>query len=65
MPKPKHAYVNDEGLRRDGRRQGELRRLNFECGVLPTADGSAVVQIGQTRVMAVIKGPQEVQDDVT
>lgn len=43
-------WINPEGLRRDGRRPRELRRLKCEMGVLANADGSALFQMGNTKV---------------
>ena len=46
----KREWVTPEGLRGDGRRARELRRLRVELGVLPHADGSACVEMGNTKV---------------
>ena len=43
-------YVNPEGLRQDGRRPKELRQLSCELGVLAKADGSAMFEMGNTKV---------------
>lgn len=48
-----------EGLRLDGRRAKELRRLSARTGVLPRADGSAYVQMGNTRCLCAVYGPKE------
>lgn len=45
-------FVNPEGLRRDGRRPKEVRSLNAELNVLKSADGSAIFQMGNTKVDA-------------
>jgi ribonuclease PH len=42
--------VSPEGLRLDGRRDKELRRLNATIGVLQSADGSATFEMGNTKV---------------
>lgn len=44
-------FVNPEGLRQDGRRPKELRRLKCELGPLANANGSAVFEIGHTKVI--------------
>ena len=49
-----------EGLRQDGRRAGELRRLRCRLGVLGDADGSALLDSGATKVLAAVYGPREV-----
>lgn len=43
-------FVSPEGLRLDGRRPKELRRLACELGCLPHADGSAQLKMGNTKV---------------
>lgn len=48
------------GLRTDGRRANELRKLQCEVGVLAQADGSAFLSQGNTKVLATVYGPHEV-----
>jgi exosome complex component RRP41 len=43
-------FINPEGLRIDGRRPKELRRLKCELGTLANANGSASFEIGHTKV---------------
>ncbi len=43
-------FVSPEGLRVDGRRPNELRKLAAKLGVLATADGSAIFEMGNTKV---------------
>lgn len=43
-------YVSPEGLRLDGRRSDETRRFACQIGVLQDADGSAIVEMGNTKV---------------
>ena len=47
------------GFRQDGRHCDELRKINCKLGVLPQADGSAVFEVGNTKVMAAVYGPHE------
>lgn len=51
--------LSTEGLRLDGRRPKEIRRLSARTGVLPRADGSAYVQMGNTRCLCTVYGPKE------
>ena len=51
-------FVSPEGLRLDGRRPKELRRLACELGCLPHADGSAQLQMGNTKVGGPPPGPR-------
>ena len=46
------------GLRADGRRPGEVRLVRARVGVAPNADGSASVDVGGTRVLALVHGPR-------
>ncbi len=45
-------FVSPEGLRIDGRRANELRRLNAQLDVLESADGSAIFEMGNTKAGA-------------
>uniref|UniRef100_A0A7R9VK90 Uncharacterized protein n=1 Tax=Chlamydomonas euryale TaxID=1486919 RepID=A0A7R9VK90_9CHLO len=53
-------FVTPEGLRLDGRRPTELRTMAAQLDVLSSADGSAVFEMGHTKVMASVFGPREV-----
>ncbi|PNH08272.1 putative exosome complex exonuclease 1 [Tetrabaena socialis] len=44
-------FVSPEGLRLDGRRPRELRRINCQLDVLSNADGSAIFEMGNTKVL--------------
>ena len=52
-------WVDEEGKRVDGREISELRDTKMEVGVLDEADGSAMVEVGNTRVVASVFGPQD------
>jgi len=52
-------YINISGLRLDGRRPHEVRRVRSQLGLFPRADGSALLEMGHTKVMAVVHGPRE------
>lgn len=53
-------FVSPEGLRIDGRRPRELRRISCQLDVLTNADGSAIFEMGNTKVLAAVFGPHEV-----
>ncbi|CAN6726226.1 unnamed protein product [Malus baccata var. baccata] len=55
-------YVSPEGLRLDGRRPMEMRQIRGEIGVVDKVDGSAVFEMGNTKVIAAVYGPREVQN---
>lgn len=52
--------LSDAGLRVDGRKVDELRKINCKLGVFEQADGSAYLEMGQTNVLAAVFGPHEV-----
>jgi hypothetical protein len=52
-------YVSLEGLRLDGRRPKEVRQTRCGLSVLPNADGSAMFEMGNTKVLAAVYGPRE------
>ncbi|KAF9617760.1 hypothetical protein IFM89_038522, partial [Coptis chinensis] len=55
-------FVSPEGLRLDGRRPMEMRQIRGEVGAVSKADGSAVFEMGNTKVIAAVYGPREVQN---
>ncbi|WP_414838272.1 exosome complex exonuclease Rrp41 [Candidatus Nanosalina sp. VS9-1] len=59
MSEEEIEWFDDEGRRVDGRKADELRDTSMEIGVLDEADGSAMVEIGNTRVVASVFGPQD------
>lgn len=54
--------LSPEGLRCDGRRPHEMRKLKCEVGVAADADGSAMVEQGYTKVLVTIFGPHECEN---
>ncbi|NXV24523.1 EXOS4 protein, partial [Cepphus grylle] len=52
--------LSDEGYRADGRRPAELRKVRARMGVFGQADGSAYIEQGNTKALAVVYGPHEV-----
>jgi exosome complex component RRP41 len=60
LPDPQsRELLSAEGLRVDGRRPGELRKISVELGVLPNVDGSCLYTQGYTKVLATVVGPQD------
>ncbi len=53
------TLIDDNGIRFDGRQTDEMRPVSMEVGVLHNADGSAMVEIGKTRILAAVYGPKE------
>lgn len=52
--------VSDQGLRIDGRRPNELRKIRCKLGVFSQPDGSAYLEQGNTKVLAAVYGPHQV-----
>ena len=48
-----------DGLRMDGRKPDELRKIKIEAGVLYRADGSCYLEWGGNKIMAAVYGPRE------
>jgi exosome complex component RRP41 len=55
----KVEFVDMCGLRQDGRRPAEARKVVAKLGVLPSATGSALLEQGLTQVVATVHGPRE------
>jgi len=51
--------ISPEGLRTDGRRPREIRRISCEIGQFHRSDGSAFLEQGNTKVIASVYGPME------
>lgn len=51
--------IQQDGLRIDGRRSKEIRKINVRLGVFGQADGSAYVEQGKTKVLATVYGPHQ------
>lgn len=48
------------GLRVDGRRPHELRKVQCQVGIFKQADGSSFLEQGNTKVLASVYGPHDV-----
>lgn len=55
--------LSDQGYRIDGRKATELRKVQARMGVFAQADGSAYLEQGNTKALAVVYGPHEVSGD--
>ncbi|XP_040403462.1 exosome complex component RRP41 [Anser cygnoides] len=53
--------LSDEGYRADGRRAAELRKVRARMGVFAQPDGSAYIEQGNTKALAVVYGPHEMR----
>ncbi|KAJ8925358.1 hypothetical protein NQ315_009188 [Exocentrus adspersus] len=54
--------ISKIGLRLDGRRANELRRIRCKLGVFTEPDGSAYLEQGLTKVLAAVYGPHQVRN---
>lgn len=63
MPQREKEDLIVDGERKDGRAPDEMREVTMEVGNLKRADGSAYVEIGNTRVNAAVFGPQELHPE--
>lgn len=52
--------LTDQGLRFDGRRANELRKIRCKLGVFSQPDGSVYLEQGNTKVLAAVYGPHQV-----
>ncbi|MCC6034039.1 MAG: exosome complex exonuclease Rrp41 [Desulfurococcaceae archaeon] len=59
MSVQKPVLIREDGRRIDGRRPDEMRPVKIAVGVLKNANGSALVEYGETRVLAAVYGPRE------
>nr|CAD7200101.1 unnamed protein product [Timema douglasi] len=53
--------LSDQGLRLDGRRANELRKIRCKLGVFTQPDGSAYLEQGNTKVLAAVYGPHQIR----
>ncbi|TMW58149.1 hypothetical protein Poli38472_011737 [Pythium oligandrum] len=58
-------YISVAGLRVDGRRSEETRRIRTRFGLFQRVDGSAYYEQGNTKVVAVVYGPRELKSMTT
>ncbi|MBP2029412.1 exosome complex component RRP41 [Methanohalophilus levihalophilus] len=52
-------FIDENGIRLDGRRVDEIRPMKIELGVLSRADGSCYLEWGNNKVLAAVYGPRE------
>ncbi len=60
MTNKPEKFIDENGIRSDGRRANEIRDVKIEVGVLSRADGSCYLEFGKNKVMAAVYGPREV-----
>lgn len=63
MPQKQKEDLIVDGERMDGRGPEDMRDITMDVGVLKRPEGSAYVEIGNTRIMAAVYGPQELHPE--
>lgn len=53
-------FIDENGIRLDGRPSDKLRNIKIEVGILSRADGSCYFEFGNNKVIAAVYGPREV-----
>ena len=51
--------IDENGLRMDGRKPGDVRPITIETGVVPVADGSCRMVWGTNEAIVAVYGPME------
>ncbi|MEO2221942.1 MAG: exosome complex exonuclease Rrp41 [Candidatus Poseidoniia archaeon] len=51
--------IDENGIRVDGRKAGDVRPISIELGVVPVADGSCRMTWGTNEVIVAVYGPME------
>lgn len=59
-PQIRTEYIDLSGLRLDGRRANEVRRIRCHMGEGGRGDGCAVLEMGNTKILATVDGPRDV-----
>jgi exosome complex component RRP41 len=57
--KKPEKLIDENDVRKDGRKLKELRPTRIEVGVLGNADGSAYIEQGKNKILAAVYGPKE------
>lgn len=54
------VLMDENGMRCDGRRIDDIRRVTIKAGVLKNANGSAYIEFGDNKIIAGVFGPRDV-----
>ena len=52
--------IDEKGKRTDGRTADELREIKITVGRIKNADGSALIEFGNNKIVVAVYGPREV-----
>lgn len=59
MANKPEKFIDEDGLRLDGREVDQIRPMTIEIGVLSRADGSCYLEWGKNKILAAVYGPRE------
>jgi exosome complex component RRP41 len=54
------VLLDENGIRCDGRKVDETRKITIKAGVLKNANGSAYIEFGNNKILAGVFGPRDV-----
>ena len=54
------VLLDENGIRSDGRKVNETRKVTIKVGVLKNASGSAYIEFGGNKILAGVFGPRDV-----
>ncbi len=54
------VLLDENGIRCDGRKVDETRKITIKAGVLKNANGSAYIEFGDNKILAGVFGPRDV-----
>lgn len=54
------VLLDENGIRCDGRKINEPRRITIKAGVLKNADGSAYIEFGDNKILVGVYGPRDI-----
>ncbi len=54
------VLLDENGIRCDGRKVNETRKVTIKAGVLKNANGSAYIEFGDNKILVGVYGPRDV-----
>ena len=54
------VLLDENGIRSDGRKINETRKVSIKAGVLKNANGSAYIEFGENKILVGVYGPRDV-----
>ena len=53
------VLLDENGIRCDGRKVNETRKVTIKAGVLKNANGSAYIEFGDNKILVGVYGPRD------